>query len=326
MSRKLALEPLPLRSDPSKTDMTALSQMVGAILNRQTALAATALIGAGLSLAAAGPVLAGAPTEPAPAPAPAVAKQSAAPAPAPTPPPRRKATAQEREQADRLEPLARAAFWAREAEVDPVDQVAGVRLASALRALGQYPEAVASAQRVLVLAPDNTDALMETARAFIGEGQGFYAIEPAQKLHKLTPKDWRPLSLLGVAYAQVRRGDDAMVVWRQALQLSPDNPAVLSNMAMELAARGEAPKAESLLRRAVAQPGASLQVRQDLTLVLGLEGKLGEAEHRLREDLPPDQADADLAYLKAVSAGAANPAATATSPNHSAAPVKGEGG
>jgi Flp pilus assembly protein TadD len=334
MCRKLAPEPFPLRLDQSKRDIKALSQIVGAILNRRTAhalagsaLAAVALIGAGLSPAAAGPVLAGATAEPEPTPA-AVAKQPVAPAPAPTPPPpRRKATAQEREQADRLEPLARAAFWAREADVDPTDQVAGVRLASALRGLGQYAEAVASAQRVLVLAPDNTDALLETARAFIAEGQGFYAVEPAQKLHKLTPKDWRPLSLLGVAYAQVRRGDDAMVVWRQALQLSHDNPAVLSNMAMELAARGEAPQAETLLRRAVAQPGASLQVRQDLTLVLGLEGKLGEAEHRLREDLPPEQADADLAYLKAVSAsaGAANPAA-APSPNRSPAPVKGSGG
>jgi Flp pilus assembly protein TadD len=132
------------------------------------------------------------------------------------------------------------------------------------------------------------------------------------------------LSLLGVAYAQVRRGGDATAAWQEALALSPDNPAVLSNMAMELTAQGDAAQAETLLRRAVAQPGAGLQVRQDLTLVLGLQGKLVEAERMLRVDLPPEQADADLAYLKAVSTGASTPAPAA--PDRSWASVKGSGG
>ena len=203
-----------------------------------------------------------------------------------------------------------------------------MRLSSALRALGQYDEAAASAQRVLVLAPNNQDALIESARAYIAQGQGFYAIDPLQRMRTLAPKDWRPLSLLGVAYAQVRRDDDAATAWRQALQLSPDNPAVLSNMAMQLAAKGDAPQAEALLRRAAAQPGASLQVRQDLTFVLGLQGKLTEAERRLRVDLPPDQADADLAYLKAASTGVlpVTPASAPTPPARSWDSVKRVGG
>ncbi len=285
------------------------------------ALAATTMFG--LSLAVWGPAQAApaAPTATATPPAPAATAPAASR-------PRRKATAQERADAERLQPLARAAFWARETDVDPADQVAGVRLAAALRALGQYAEAASSAERVLVMAPDNVDALMESARAHVAEGRGFYAIAPAERVSALAPKDWRPLSLLGVAYAQVRRSDDAITAWRQALALSPDNPTVLSNMAMELAAQGDAAQAETLMRRAVAQPGAGLQVRQDLTLVLGLQGKLGEAEHRLRVDLPPDQADADLAYLKAVSTGLAAPSPTAeAAPSaHSWASVKGPGG
>ena len=297
---------------------------------RKLALAATALIGAGLSLTALSPAWADG-TEQAVAKPMTVVQTPPAPAAAkPTPPrpPRPKATPQERADAERLQPLARAAFWAHEINVDPVDQVAGVRLSSALRALGQYDEAASSAQRVLVLAPNNTDALLESARAYIAQGQGFYAIDSLQRLRTLAPKDWRPLSLLGVAYAQVRRDDDATIAWRQALDLSPDNPAVLSNMAMQLAAKGDAPQAEALLRRAAAQPGASLQVRQDLTLVLGLQGKLTEAEQRLRVDLPPDQADADLAYLKSVSTGAlpVTPASAPAPPARSWDSVKGSGG
>ena len=297
---------------------------------RKLALAATALIGAGLSLTALSPAWADETGQGVAKPMTVVQTTTTPLAAKPTPPrpPRPKATPQERADAERLQPLARAAFWAHETNVDPTDQVAGVRLSSALRALGQYDEAASSAQRVLVLAPNNTDALLESARAYIAQGQGFYAIDSLQRLRTLAPKDWRPLSLLGVAYAQVRRDDDATTAWRQALDLSPDNPAVLSNMAMQLAAKGDAPQAEALLRRAAAQPGASLQVRQDLTLVLGLQGKLTEAEQRLRVDLPPDQADADLAYLKAASTGAPSvtPASAPTPPARSWDSVKGSGG
>ena len=308
---------------------------------RKLALAATAQIGAGVLLTSPGaPAAAAEPMTMSPVgdvtatplpllrakPNAAATAQTQAQTQAPARQPRRKATAEERAAADRLIPLARAAFWVRETDIDPSDQVAGVKLAAALRALGQYDEAATRAQQVLVLAPDNIDALMESARAYVAQGQGFYAIAPAEHVRALAPKDWRPLSLLGVAYAQVKREDDAMAAWRQALALSPENPAVLSNMAMELAAQGDAPQAEALLRRAAAQPSAGLAVRQDLTLVLGLQGKLTEAEQRLRRDLPPDQAEADLAYLKAVSTGAAPASIPVSTSDRSWNGVKAAGG
>jgi Flp pilus assembly protein TadD len=238
----------------------------------------------------------------------------------------RKAAAAERTQADRLDPLTRSAFWAREVNLDPSDAVAGVHLAAALRALGQYTEAARAAQQVLVFDPKNPDALMETARAFIAAGQGFYAIDPLKQVIGLAPRDWRPLSLVGVAYVQVQRNDDAQSAWTQALALSPDNPAVLSNIAMALAAQGRAPEAESLLRRAIVQPGASLQERQNLTLVLGLQGKLAEAEKLLREDLPPQQADANLAYLQAASSHPEAAAAPTADPDRTWNRLKAAGG
>ncbi|HEX4198637.1 MAG TPA: pilus assembly protein TadD [Caulobacteraceae bacterium] len=287
--------------------------------SRTSSLAATALV-AVLMAPAAGragvqqmiPVAAPAST-PAPASAPAAATRP------------QKAGPQARADAARLEPLARAAFWGREAQIDPTDIVAAVQLASALRDLGQFDSAVQSASHALVIDPNNMDALMETARDYIAEDQGFYAIDPLAKAQALAPKDWRPLSLLGIAYAQVRRLDDAQVAWRQALALSPDNPAVLTNMAMQLAQQGDAASAEALLRRAAAQPGANLTVRQDLTLVLGLQGKLGEAETLLRRDLPPDQADADLAYLQAVSSKTVA-AAPAPAPQRTWDSLKAAGG
>ena len=80
----------------------------------------------------------------------------------------------------------------------------------------------------------------------------------------------------------------------------------MSNLALWCAAHGERAQAETLLRKAAVQPGASAKVRQNLALVLGMEGKLAESERLMREDLPPPLADNNLAYLQAVSgAGAA---------------------
>ncbi|MES2723385.1 MAG: tetratricopeptide repeat protein, partial [Pseudomonadota bacterium] len=112
----------------------------------------------------------------------------------------RRASAEERGLAARLDPLARAAFWGREADLDPRDGEAGVGLAQALRAMGKYEDAAAAAQRVLVTDPKNIEALLEVARAQVGRGQGFSAIEPARQAQALAPRDWRAPSLLGIAY------------------------------------------------------------------------------------------------------------------------------
>jgi Flp pilus assembly protein TadD len=61
---------------------------------------------------------------------------------------------------------------------------------------------------------------------------------------------------------------------------------------------GELPKAEALLRQAIALPGADSRVRQNLALVVGLEGRFDEAEKIASAELPPDEAAANIAYLK----------------------------
>ena len=211
----------------------------------------------------------------------------------------KKANAQERAAADRLDALARSAFWAREAGIDPTDAPAGVELAAALRALGRYPEASDAAGKVLVLYPDNLDALLESARASIAAGKGFYALDPLRRAEKVAPRDWRVYSLLAVAHDQNQQPDAARAAYGQALALSPDNPAVLSNLGLWYATHGKAAEGEGYLRRAAAQPSASAQERQNLALVLGMEGKLADAESLMREDLPPEVAAGNLAYLRA---------------------------
>lgn len=224
---------------------------------------------------------------------PAAPKPAAAAASPPKADPARRAAA------ERLDPLARAAFWAREHDVDPADVEAGVRLAAAVRTLGRYDEAAETADGVLVLHPTDEEALLEAARARIAGTKSFYAIELLQRAVAGAPGDWRPQSLLGVAYDETKRPAEAQAAWSQALRLSPENPGVLANMGMSAAAHGRRGEAEALLRRAAAAPGAGVRERQDLAYVLGLDGRFAEAESLIRRDLPPEEADSNLALLKA---------------------------
>ncbi len=221
--------------------------------------------------------------------------QTAPPAPASV---RQPASAEVRAAYDRSDALSRQIFWTDQAEIDPMDPVAGVKAAQALRELGRFDQAAEMAGRVLMVQPANVEAMLESGRAHIARGQAFYGIAALEGARNARPDDWRAWSLLGAAYEQVRRPDDARAAWAQALVLSPDNPDVLSNMAMSAMTRGDTAGAEPLLRRAAAQPGASLKVRLNLAMVLGLTGKMAEAEQILRRDLPPEAADRNLSWLR----------------------------
>src|SRR5207237_714697 len=139
----------------------------------------------------------------------AAAPVLAADAPKAKPPAVRKATAEQKAIADRADPMARAAFYAHELEIDPADQEAGLKMAAALRLLGQWEKAAETAQTVATAYPANEEAWLEIARAQVGGGNGFYAIEPARKAQALKPKDWRPASLMGIGLEQSERYDEA---------------------------------------------------------------------------------------------------------------------
>lgn len=210
----------------------------------------------------------------------------------------RPASAADRELADRLPPLERASFWAREVNIDPMNAEPHLRLAYALRGVGQFEQAAESAQKALMLDPKRVEAMLEVGRNHIARGQAFYGITALELAVETAPKDWRAHSLLGVAYEAVERPEEAMARWQTALTVSPDNPAVLTNMAMLLATQGGLPEAEGLLRKATTRPGSTLQMRLNLALVLGLQGKMQEAEQILRRDQPPETVAVNLRWLR----------------------------
>ena len=58
--------------------------------------------------------------------------------------------------------------------------------------------------------------------------------------------------------------------------------------------------AEASLREAAAHPRADIRVRQNLALVLALQGKFAEAEDIFRRDGPADQAKSNVTAIRSM--------------------------
>ncbi len=170
--------------------------------------------------------------------------------------------------------------------------------ARALQALGERAQAVSVLQQASMRNPNNKAVLGGYGRALADAGDFAQALDVLGRAHSPDQPDWRILSAQGAVLDQMGRHQDAQRYYSSALKIVPDEPSVLSNLGLSYALSKDLPKAEATLRRAVERPGADPRVRQNLALVVGLQGRFPEAETIARADLPPDQAAANVAYLK----------------------------
>jgi hypothetical protein len=72
---------------------------------------------------------------------------------------------------------------------------------------------------------------------------------------------------------------------------------VINNLALSYALDGKADKSEELLRKAVDGGHGDKRVRQNLAMVLGLQGKFDEARQVASVDMTEQQAKSSMAYL-----------------------------
>jgi Flp pilus assembly protein TadD len=194
--------------------------------------------------------------------------------------------------------------WRREADAageayraNPRNADAAIRYARALRAIGQRAQAASVLERSAISNPKNRTLLGAYGRALADAGNYEQALDVLGRAHTPDQPDWRILSVQGAVLDQMGRHDEAQHYYASALRLAPDEPSVLSNLGLSYALQHDLKRAEETLRRA-ANGRATAKVRQNLALVVGLQGRFEEAESIAKADLPPDEAAANVAYLR----------------------------
>ena len=196
------------------------------------------------------------------------------------------------------------ADWRRESEAlgerfraNPRDPDVAIRFAQALRATGQRAQAAAVLETAALHNPENRALLGAYGRALADAGDFKRAMEILERAHSPDQPDWRILSVQGAVMDQMGRHPEAQRYYASALKIIPDEPSVLSNLGLSYALSKDLKRAEETLRRAAAAT-PDKRVRQNLALVVGLQGRFQEAETIARADLPSDEAAANVAYLK----------------------------
>ena len=183
-------------------------------------------------------------------------------------------------------------------QANPNDAEAALNYGKALRAAGQRAQAVAVLEQATIAHPGDKALLAGFGRALADNGNFKQAFDVLGTAHSPEDPDWRILSAQGAVLDQLGRNEEARQYYASALRIVPDEPSVLSNLALSYVLSKDLPKAEETLRRAVSRSDADPRVRLNLALVVGLRGHMAEAESLAKEGRPPEEAAANVAYLR----------------------------
>jgi Flp pilus assembly protein TadD len=230
------------------------------------------------------------------------------------------------------------ADWRNEAQAlgekfraNPRDPEVAIRYAQALRASGQRAQAAAVLETAALHNPNHKPLLGAFGRALADIGNFKQALDVLNRAHSPDQPDWRILSVQGAVLDQMGRHEEAQRYYASALRIVPDEPSVLSNLGLSYALSKDLKRAEETLRRAAERGGSDKRVRQNLALVVGLQGRFQEAETIAKAELPPEEAAANVAYLRRMVAQHGNAPTNLKKTIRSRAvegldPVEGDGG
>ena len=190
--------------------------------------------------------------------------------------------------------------WGKRYEADPANKMAAINYARALRQQARTAQAVAVLQGAVIKHPNDFDLLGAYGKALADNGRLKEAADALARAHTPERPNWGILSAQGAVADQLGDHAGAQNYYEAALKIAPGDPAVLSNLGLSYALTNQLPRAETSLRQAAAHPQADNRVRQNLALVLALQGKFGEAEEVSRHDLSPADAAANVAAIRSM--------------------------
>lgn len=183
---------------------------------------------------------------------------------------------------------------------DRKDLRKGMAYVRQLQAIDQHNEQLSVLEQLIQFNPSNTKLLVFYGKRLISNGQSKQAVGILKQAEKRGERDWRLYSALGSALDQTGRNQEARVYYQKALKLNPTEVKIQNNLAMSYTLEGKYTNAEKILRKANNTPTgrAMPKIRQNLALVVGLQGRFNEARQIASRDLPKQQVEANMAFLR----------------------------
>ena len=191
-------------------------------------------------------------------------------------------------------------YWGDRFAANPGDEKSAYAYSRALVAQDQRAQAVAVLQKAVLANGSSSFLKGELGKAMAANGQFNEALSVLAQAHSPERPDWRLLSAQGAIYDQIGRSDTAREHYQAALVIAPGEPSILSNLGLSYALTGDLARAETFLRQSTATGKADERARQNLAIVVGLQGRFDEAQIIARQDLPPEQAEKNIQLLRSM--------------------------
>ncbi len=137
-------------------------------------------------------------------------------------------------------------------EKNPKDREAGLNYANLLRMTGRNEQALAVMQQVAINHPQDREVLGAYGKAQAAAGQLEQALNTISRAQTPDRPDWKLKSAEGAILDQLGRSQEARLRYREALDLKPNEPSVLSNLGMSYLLTKDLRTAETYLKSASA--------------------------------------------------------------------------
>jgi Flp pilus assembly protein TadD len=185
-------------------------------------------------------------------------------------------------------------------QADPGNIAKGLAYAGALEASGQTSQQLDVYAKLSAANPGDRTLAGLYGKKLLVAGRAAEAVPRLELAATAADADWRIHSALGSAYDQQALYKKARAEYGGVLAADPQNLTVLNNLGMSFALEGNLKQAEATLRKADSLPSSASEprIRQNLALVVGLQGRFDEASQIASKDLPADQVQANMAYLQ----------------------------
>jgi len=168
-------------------------------------------------------------------------------------------------------------YWGKKYKEKPTELEPALNYAKDLKAMGERQQAMTVLQQSSMYYGQDPKLASEYGRLALELDQISIAKQMLAIADDPTSPDWRVISARGTVLAKEGKYREAITFYQKALALSQDQPSVLNNLAMAHAMSGDAAAAEQILRQLEIK-GGTPKTRQNLALVLSLQGKFDEAK------------------------------------------------
>ncbi len=185
-------------------------------------------------------------------------------------------------------------------KANPRDANIAIHYSAALRAAGQPQQATAALEQAMTQRPGDVALTIAYAKALTAAGQFERSLNVLETVIRPDAPDWNALLVKGATLDQMGRNQEARIIYTQAATIAPGEASIETNIGLSYAMTNDLPRAEQHLRRALQMRGANSQTRQNLALIVGLQGRFDECRALYAAELPPAQVESNMAYVRAL--------------------------